>query len=229
MSKIITDPKEIEPITKKILEKMGESGLERKASGIQIVPDDKYCLFPNTRTRNGFPSSGVTLNLVSEDDQLKLVLIVMRQAPFKILFQVYMHELGHLANMDYINNLGLPEYRSHVYSETLASAFQGYAQEKYNEIEEGYFEDVLNKNKIKARIDSELQRELLDDIHKEAYKLLNSIFSEAHPQYPGSPCETYEEAYKLLRRPLPASVMEGRPNGTIPHQQQKQSGTTKPQ
>lgn len=203
--RIITDINEISLITKLVLTKMGEPGLESKVADTRILDDDSY------DKAYGKNSGGITLVMESDDRKIRLNLIMLKQRPFRTLFPAYLHELGHVANIDHINSFGLQKYHMQVYAETLAFAFEGYAKETYNETEKGYFQDATDRRIITACLKFCSESDELGDVHKKAYTVLYRLFAATSPEYPDGLLKTYKEAYTALRNVPPIMVS----NGTI--------------
>lgn len=221
MSKTIKDIKEIVPMTQLILHRMGvqkqpERSLERKVKETIVLPDEEFDERQKKEKGANVYTSGYMAEFATEDNKIQLYFIILRQAPFREIFPPYMHELGHVANMDYVRSLGLPGVSMHIAAEALALAFEGFAKEEYNKFEKGYFSDVENPEMIKTCLGFLQEVKELSQEHRQAYKMLNTAFTITSEEEPDGICHTYRQAYDLLKRLLPTSAMPpGKLNETI--------------
>ncbi len=205
--KIITDISEISNITRVVLKRMGELGLEQKVTETRVMSDEEFdsLMTSGKKTENAEVYTGKNMvEFASSYGNIRAYTILLRQAQFSTLFPAYFHELGHFANMQMINKLGLPDYAKQAYSESLAFAFEGYAKERYNDIEKGYFRDVTSQVLIRTCLRSLSEHDELDDIHRTAYTVLYKIFAAVTPEYPEGVLTTYKEAYEALKHSSPA-------------------------
>lgn len=195
--KAIKRPDEIKGLVDIVLSMTDEPGLKTKNIEYRIMNDrrfESYLTNLGVRPEVARGSSGTTTYKYTPEGEQNI--ITLREAGFTTIFPSCFHELGHIANRDKIEKLRLPPTKRAIDSEALAYCFENYAKEKFNEL--GLPQRFRGVNTLGERKESVLSHIKQPNFHSEIHlHALSTVYSRLDIN-----CETFEEAYKTLKKPL---------------------------
>lgn len=171
---------EIEPIAKQVLQRIDEPLLEGKNIEVMLLTKKEMSSFLMAERGDSFADAKDTIgHTMKKEGTENEYQVRIRQTNFPEVFETYFHELGHIATLDKINEMSIREDNKAIISETLAYLFEGYAKEKFNELDyRAKFAEVKTPELSRRYVRIVIDESYLDLVHKLALELIYSMMSE---------------------------------------------------
>lgn len=193
--KKVTSMKDLEQIAKQVLARMDEPLLESKRIETMLLTRKDMDHFLIAERGNSFGDAESTLGHTMKKDDVFYMRI--RQMNFPETFETYFHELGHIATLDELNKMSIAKDNKAIISETLAYLFEGYAKEKFNELDyKAKFPEAKTPELSRRYIRTVIDESYLDLVHKLAleniYSLMDSLKTTHEAIYQGTKKATFK-------------------------------------
>lgn len=184
----INSTDEISDIVQQILAKLDEPDLEGKIIEFNIMQPEAledYLITERGATRN--TAAIVDGHTLREGGKYK---VRIRSMDIYTLLTTYFHELGHIATIDKV--MARDREQAYTITETLAYLFQGYAQEKFNELDYGwkYYETMRETRKL--FFDEALKINDITPYRRKSLQMISDMLKMEDA--------TFEELYKSFKK-----------------------------
>ncbi len=191
-NKKINSIEEISDIIRQVSERMDEKDLEGNSIEFRVMqPEalDSYLV----EERGASPETASLVNGHTLHNDGKYT-VRIRSMDLYTFLETYFHELGHIATLDKMLTVKADRQQSFALTETFAYLFQGYAQEKFNELGYGWEYPEAQEKTRELFLEAALEDTNLEPYRRKSLQMIREMLRIKDV--------TFEQLYKTLKGQL---------------------------